>query len=94
MIHSFCLVVRMCEVGDVCGPGQCVDLPRSYRCACPNGYEYQNGTCVAINQCILLNPCGPGANCQDMNGRYMCFCPKGYAFDDLTCVGKVARLVP
>jgi hypothetical protein len=55
------------------------------------GYEYVKGTCVAVNQCALLNPCGPGATCQDLGGRYSCLCPKGFGFDDLTCVGELRK---
>ena len=45
-----CLDVDECEVEDICGHGDCVNLQGSYTCSCHQGYSGQH-LCQDIDEC-------------------------------------------
>ena len=45
-----CSDVNECEVEDICGHGDCVNLQGSYTCSCHQGYSGQH-LCQDINEC-------------------------------------------
>ena len=50
-----CLDVDECQVEDICGHGDCVNLQGSYTCTCHLGYSGQH-LCQDINECEV-SPC-------------------------------------
>ena len=52
---------------DIPAPERCVNSMGSYKCICPDGYEYRNKVCADINEC-------PGKWSQIISGMF------GYIF--------------
>ena len=49
-----CLDVDECEVEDICGHGDCLNLEGSYTCSCHKGYSGQH-LCQDIDECEVRN---------------------------------------
>ncbi|MEM6957239.1 MAG: DUF4215 domain-containing protein, partial [Myxococcota bacterium] len=84
-----CLMRNICGVGGVGGsadsPG-CVNTAGSYTCNCAEGYVFEGGTCVDVDECAD-EPCGRGTCSQEFPPPgYSCLCDEGYRFDGTTCV--------
>ncbi|MBK6696092.1 MAG: hypothetical protein IPG50_28360 [Myxococcales bacterium] len=62
-----------------CDPkATCSFVDASVVCSCPSGYGTPDDghTCVDINECSPVNPCGNGT-CTDLTGGFSCSCPGG-----------------
>jgi alpha-tubulin suppressor-like RCC1 family protein len=96
---NMCVDINECVVTpNICGPGTCTNTVGAYDCACNNGYEFNNTTCVNINECtegvggVATNPaCGMNTNCTDKDptsgSNYSCACKSGYQGSDPTGAG-------
>lgn len=63
----------------LCKPGSCHDTSSGFKCACDNGYEYDNSShlCRDTDECSS-SPCRGLAQCVNLPGGYECRCPDGY----------------
>ena len=104
--NNTCKDVDECKDPTICGVddegnllGNCTDLNPGYRCDCRAGYEFRDGTCREINECVDEhgNPtgrCGEAEEqCVNHDGKtdkypngYECICNEGFEFDNVTCV--------
>ncbi|KAI4467407.1 thrombospondin [Holotrichia oblita] len=60
---------------------QCYDSsnPPYYSCSCPPGYEFNQSTCVDIDECARYRPCDRLSQCYNRQPGYECGpCPPGY----------------
>uniref|UniRef100_A0ABM5EV90 Fibulin-7-like n=1 Tax=Pogona vitticeps TaxID=103695 RepID=A0ABM5EV90_9SAUR len=63
---------------------ECVNLPGSYRCVCPNGYRLQadQNTCNDLDECAEnQHNCSRGQTCVNVFGGFRCVrpeCPKAH----------------
>ena len=48
----------------------------SYSCSCPSGYQYRDGSCHDVDEC-LEQPCGQHGDCSNLPGSHQCFCHPG-----------------
>ncbi|MBN2724424.1 MAG: hypothetical protein JXR95_10170 [Deltaproteobacteria bacterium] len=71
------------DSGD-CGEGYCVEGDASVFCGCDEGYEWDEGECKDINEC-LTHPCDENATCTNINGSYECECKAGYSGNGFSC---------
>lgn len=74
--------VNECEIyRDLCGNGECIDTPGSFRCRCYPGFVYNplTQTCDDEDECQRQpSPCIGNAQCLNMPGSFTCDCPDGY----------------
>ncbi|CAI5771189.1 fibulinfibulin-7 [Podarcis lilfordi] len=79
--------VNECEVYKLEGAPRlcmhtCINIPGSYRCSCPRGYQiFSDGkSCEDIDECALsLHNCTRGTTCINTGGSFQCVnpeCPK------------------
>ena len=76
-----CVDVDECSIMNACGVGGiiCKNIPGSYECICPNGFDFLNGRCVDIDECeISLHECDFNADCINTRGSYECNCKPGF----------------
>ena len=76
-----CVDVDECSIRNPCGVGGiiCKNIPGSYECICPNGFDFLNGRCVDIDECeISLHECDFNADCINTRGSYECNCKPGF----------------
>ena len=72
----------------------CHNLPGSYECMCPSGFNLQDSyTCRDVDECATgLDQCDllSGATCRNTDGSYSCLCHDGYKTDDsgFLCIGE------
>ncbi|XP_076437418.1 uncharacterized protein LOC143276674 [Babylonia areolata] len=66
-----------CESSPCPVSSECVNLPGSFRCDCPNGYEHVEmmDPCTDENECNE-NPCDQ--TCNNTVGSYVCSCGDGF----------------
>lgn len=78
-----CIDIDECvELQNPCVVGRCQNVPGTYLCHCPPGYEAREEfdgrlRCLDVNECSSGNPCLPGV-CRNREGTYTCECPDGY----------------
>ena len=69
----------------------CVNVPSSYKCTCPEGYELDQDwkTCLDIDECSAADSatCGAIGTCLNLLGSYSCICPSGYEETSSGCAG-------
>ena len=59
----------------------CENTPGSYKCLCPRGFNYENGACQDIDEC-MGKACHKDAVCRNTPGNFSCSCSKkGYEGD-------------
>ncbi|XP_004835593.1 nidogen-2 [Heterocephalus glaber] len=92
-----CMDVNECANGyHRCGPNSvCINLPGSYRCECPNGYEFVDDqhTCILVapppNPCEdSRHNCAPAGQARCINhgdGTFSCACLPGYTGNGYQC---------
>eukprot|EP00820_Chromera_velia_P006893 Cvel_19350.t1-p1 / transcript=Cvel_19350.t1 / gene=Cvel_19350 / organism=Chromera_velia_CCMP2878 / gene_product=Fibulin-1, putative / transcript_product=Fibulin-1, putative / location=Cvel_scaffold1661:37338-41065(+) / protein_length=822 / sequence_SO=supercontig / SO=protein_coding / is_pseudo=false len=80
-----CLDINECATNNGGCPQLCVNMPGSFECSCNAGFEFVNGRCVDINECVRFQPCDQ--DCRNFDGGYECSCRSGYELlDDMkTC---------
>ncbi|PSN36910.1 Fibrillin-2 [Blattella germanica] len=62
-----------------CGTGTCYNTYGSYRCGCPDGYQFDTGLsiCIQVSAGCAGSPCAFG--CTSLGGNsFQCGCPSGY----------------
>ncbi|XP_055328016.1 latent-transforming growth factor beta-binding protein 2-like isoform X2 [Paramacrobiotus metropolitanus] len=61
------------DLASICGPGTCHGATNGFICVCPPGFQFVNGTCLDIDECIILPvACGVGIGCNNTIGSYRC----------------------
>ncbi|TNF32367.1 MAG: hypothetical protein EP329_10460 [Deltaproteobacteria bacterium] len=70
-----CAASQGCAVAGDCLSGICGD---DGLCACEDGYEASNGTCVNVDDCDP-NPCENGGTCADGVNSFTCTCETGFS---------------
>ena len=84
------------ELAGACQPvGRCENVPGSYRCSCPPGYELDETgkRCVDKDECDSESmQCQFG--CVNLVGGFRCECPIGFVhyFYWNQCIGQSLRL--
>uniref|UniRef100_UPI00359018BB fibrillin-1-like n=1 Tax=Myxine glutinosa TaxID=7769 RepID=UPI00359018BB len=65
----------------------CENTNGSFTCPCKQGYrgESESGTCVDINECVILEYCSEDANCENRNGSFSCDCKPGFNGNGSIC---------
>ncbi|KAM4772836.1 latent-transforming growth factor beta-binding protein 1 isoform 2-T2 [Rhinophrynus dorsalis] len=65
---------------DICGEGQCINLPLGYTCICHPGYKTnEQGTkCVDMNECTEKPHLCSRGRCENTRGSFLCICEAGY----------------
>ncbi|PRD28291.1 UNVERIFIED_CONTAM: Adhesion G protein-coupled receptor E2 [Trichonephila clavipes] len=78
-MHHSIRNINECLDPAACGHGaQCENIPGSYKCFCPLGYDGDPfRECYDLDEC-RRNPCGSGAQCTNTKGGYTCSCPRGH----------------
>lgn len=86
--YRFNAKASKCEDIDECkrSPGicesDCLNVPGSYKCLCPKGYETIGNNCVDIDECSSSrNICPTGHECVNEYGSFACInntCPSKY----------------
>ncbi|KAH9505487.1 hypothetical protein Btru_057440 [Bulinus truncatus] len=82
---SHCEVdIDECTQPGTCSQGfVCVNTVGSFKCACHDGYQLQDGQCIDIDECkdpSITTNCDPALEvCVNNNGSYSCQCVGGYA---------------
>ncbi|OCT77882.1 hypothetical protein XELAEV_18028979mg [Xenopus laevis] len=73
--------INECAVDvDICGEGNCINLPVGYTCLCFTGYKLneQKTKCVDINECAKDPQICSHGRCENTKGRFLCICHAGY----------------
>ncbi|XP_058513644.1 fibrillin-3 [Ochotona princeps] len=69
------------EDPDICGPGQCINVPGEHSCVCPEGFTATQDltACVDRDECAQdMNLCEHGL-CLNTPGGYRCECNVGFS---------------
>ncbi|KAM6202656.1 latent-transforming growth factor beta-binding protein 2 [Rhynchocyon petersi] len=62
-----------------CLGGECKNVPGSYQCLCPPGFQLINDTtCEDINECLEEQYCSPHGECLNSHGSFFCLCAPGF----------------
>jgi fibulin 1/2 len=75
------------------GGGQCINLPGTFRCNCPSGFDFDEPArrCVDVDECQRWagHSCSLQARCENTVGSFRCICNAGYRLgpDQRTCEG-------
>ena len=77
---TVCNDIDECTVTpNICGGlGTCENTIGSYDCICDTGYEFDNVTCVDVDECRINDICQPNSNCTNTFGSYDCDCYEGF----------------
>ncbi|KAM9318546.1 LOW QUALITY PROTEIN: latent-transforming growth factor beta-binding protein 4 [Pholidichthys leucotaenia] len=70
-------------IGKAWGISDCVLCPPNTgpaNSSCPHGFEWTNGTCVDVNECLRPGLCDNGI-CVNTRGSYSCVCQPGFILD-------------
>uniref|UniRef100_W5NN90 Thrombomodulin n=1 Tax=Lepisosteus oculatus TaxID=7918 RepID=W5NN90_LEPOC len=92
-----CRDIDDCELPGICGHEKvCVNMPGSFECRCPDGYEDIQGECRDVDECQNA-PCEHNL-CENTPGSYKCFCsdefipnPENPLKCDLLCISHECR---
>lgn len=84
-----CADIDECETGmHTCSDDSyCQNTIGSYECVktCNKGYEFNNNTCIDVDECLNDNLCDSRANCINTIGGYKCICEDGFTGNGHTC---------
>ena len=83
-----CVDVDECSIENACGNGGtiCKNIPGSYECICPNGFDLWKNRCVDIDECnVGLHDCDFNADCINTSGSYECNCKPGFTKNGEYC---------
>ncbi|XP_078261441.1 latent-transforming growth factor beta-binding protein 1-like isoform X2 [Rhinoraja longicauda] len=76
--------INECSVSpQICGPGQCINLPEGYTCNCDPGFHLNTlqTACVDVDECAqALQPCSNG-HCKNTEGSFRCICRQGFTLN-------------
>ena len=87
--------VNECSTDPCSALAICLNLPGSFTCYCPQGYQFQNSSdvtsaCLDIDECLdeSLNECDINAACVNSAGGYTCICIEEdhYQGDGYNCI--------
>ncbi|XP_063299187.1 latent-transforming growth factor beta-binding protein 1 isoform X2 [Pelobates fuscus] len=73
--------INECTVDpDICGEGQCVNLPEGYTCICFTGFTLneERTKCVDIDECTQVPYLCSHGRCENNMGSFLCICHAGY----------------
>nr|CAI5824066.1 unnamed protein product [Callosobruchus analis] len=76
--YNQCVDDNECQKNPCGSDGHCFNTPGSYRCGCPDGYQYDGNLniCIQVAAGCTGAPCAFG--CTSSGASYSCGCPQGY----------------
>lgn len=81
MLHHYynqCVDDNECS-NNPCGDTNCFNTPGSFRCGCPDGYQFDHkmNICIQVSAGCTSAPCAFGCTTVGSAG-FSCGCPQGY----------------
>ncbi|XP_055969214.1 fibrillin-3 [Sorex fumeus] len=75
--------VDECRISpELCSPGACRNIPGSFECQCPPGYESSlalENRCVDVDECARDPQLCRDGSCLNTAGSFSCLCPPGHS---------------